>query len=543
MFTPNTNLRLLSTPLESDYSNTLYFANVAAQATYFTGKTVKVISDFNYIKKDNSIAINEHIDSLYNCNYVMYQNSNFTNKWFYAFIVRMEWLSNNSTRIYLATDVIQTWFFDITYYQSYIDRCHSDTDVVGDNIVPEDFTTGDAGGYQVAGSNDVTPDGIAIFATATYDGESRTGSINSGLYSGAQNLSDFHIDNPGVSTILDQYVKNGTATAVIRLQQYPYSMKNGSLSVTFNKYPTDINGYTPKNKKLLSAAFITCFMSMYGQECKFSPAFITGNNVNIKLSADLTSGTISSFVENYSSSDISTIALFAVIPESGWAYNQYKNDYNLHNSSNAMYVRRTSAQRTADAWSSGAQAVQGFTTAASGALGTAMGMLAATVPGAGGVGLRQALGGVSNVAGGIATANQAATDLNAYFGNYDVVSQDLAKIAENYNAPATGNSAASNGYIASGKTKFTYGYKVPPLDLVERYDKYLSVYGYKQSVYRNINLHARANWTFIKTNGLNASGDFPDEDMDLIKRIFDKGIFFWSSTAVFGNFDQSNPIV
>ncbi len=117
------------------------------------------------------------------------------------------------------------------------------------------------------------------------------------------------------------------------------------------------------------------------------------------------------------------------------------------------------------------------------------------------------------------------------------------KIAESYNAPATGNSAASNGYITSGKTKFTYGYKVPPADLVQRYDKYLSVYGYKQSVYRNINLHARANWTFIKTNGLNASGNFPDEDMDLIKRIFDKGIFFWSSTAIFGNFDQANPIV
>ena len=543
MFTPNTNLRLLSTPLESDYSNTLYFANVAAQAAYFTGKTVKVISDFNYIKKDNSIAINEHIDSLYNCNYVMYQNSNFTNKWFYAFIVRMEWLSNNSTRIYLATDVIQTWFFDITYYQSYIDRCHSDTDVVGDNIVPEDFTTGDAGGYQVAGSNDITPDGIAIFATATYDGESRTGSINSGLYSGAQNLSDFHVDNPGVSTILDQYVKNGTATAVIRLQQYPYSMKNGPISVAFSKYPTNISGYTPKNKKLLSAAFITCFMSMYGQECKFSPAFITGNNVSIKLSADLTSGTISSFVENYSSHDISTIALFAVIPESGWAYNQYKNNYNLHNTSNAMYVKRSSTQRTADAWSSGAQAVQGFTTAASGVLGTAMGMLTATTPGAGGIGLRTTLSGVGNVAGGLADVNQATTALNAYFGNYDAVSQDLASIAESYNAPATGNSAASNGYIATGKTKFTYGYKVPPLDLVERYDKSLSVYGYKQSVYRNINLHARANWTFIKTNGLNASGNFPDEDMDLIKRIFDKGIFFWSSTAVFGNFDQLNPIV
>lgn len=83
---------------------------------------------------------------------------------------------------------------------------------------------------------------------------------------------------------------------------------------------------------------------------------------------------------------------------------------------------------------------------------------------------------------------------------------------------------------------------MPPADLVERYDKYLSVYGYKQSVYRSINLHARTKWTFIKTNGLNASGNFPDEDMQIIKQAFDKGIFFWDYTATFGNFDQSNSI-
>ena len=70
-----------------------------------------------------------------------------------------------------------------------------------------------------------------------------------------------------------------------------------------------------------------------------------------------------------------------------------------------------------------------------------------------------------------------------------------------------------------------------------------SVFGYKQSQYRSINLHARSNWTYIRTLGLNASGNFPDDDMKVIKQIFDKGVFFWSYTAQFGNFDQDNPIV
>lgn len=533
MFTPTTNLRLLSTPLESDYSNTLWFPNVAAQTAYFTGKIVKTFDDFNYIKKDNTIVVAEEIDKLYNCNYIMYKNSNFTTRWFYAFINRMEWASNGSTRLYVSTDVIQTWFFDITYYQSYVDRCHSSTDVVGDNIVPEDFTTGDAGGYQVAGSSDVTPDGIAVFATTTYAGESRTGSVNSGIYSGAQNLSDFHVDNPGVGTLLDSYVKNGTATAVIRLQQYPYVLKNAPLSISFSKHPASINGYTPKNKKLLSAAFITCFMSMYGQECKFSPAFITGNSVSIKLSADLTSGTISSFVENYSSNDISTIALFAVIPESGWAYNQYKNNYNLHSASNAIYVQRQQNVRVGNT----AQAVVGSIGAIAGMAGSIIDTInpVTLATGRAGTAIQKVSGSASNL---ISNATNAAIQ----FSGIDDITQDLTAIAENYNAPATGNSAASNGYIATGKTKFTYGYKVPPTDLVERYDKYLTVYGYKQSVYRNIDLHARTKWTFIKTNGLNASGNFPDEDMQIIKQAFDKGIFFWDYTATFGNFDQSNPI-
>lgn len=543
MFTPSTNLRLLSVPLESDYSNTLWFPNIEAQTTYFTGKIVKTFDDFNYIKKDNTIVVAEEIDKLYNCNYIMYKNTNFSTRWFYAFINRMEWASNGSTRLYVSTDVIQTWFFDIIYYQSYVDRCHSDTDVAGDNIVPEDFTTGSAGGYQLAGSYDVTPDGIAVFATSTYSGESKTGSVNSGIYSGAQNLVDFHIDNPGVGTVLDSYVKNGTATAVIRLQQYPYNLKSSSHFITFAKAPTDISGYTPTNKKLLSAAFITCFMSMYGQECKFSPAYITDSNVSVKLSADLTSGTISSFVENYSSSDLSTIAMFAVIPESGWAYNQYKNEYNLHSGSNAIYQERSGSQRNVNAASAGASALSSGLSAVGDLFGTAQAVVSGFIPGNGATGIRNTLGSIGSLAGNLASANRSANELGYYIKGIDEISQDLTSINESYNAPATGSSAASNGYIATSKTKFTYGYKVPPLDLVKRCDKFLSVYGYKQSEYRTINLHARSNWTYIRTLGLNASGNFPDDDMKVIKQVFDKGVFFWSYTAQFGNFDQANPIV
>nr|DAV80936.1 MAG TPA: Major tail protein [Bacteriophage sp.] len=532
MFTPNTNLRLLSTPLESDYSNTLYFANVAAQTAYFTGKTVKVISDFNYIKKDNSIAINEHIDSLYNCNYVMYQNSNFTNKWFYAFIVRMEWLSNNSTRIYLATDVIQTWFFDITYYQSYIDRCHSDTDIVGDNIVPEDFTGAGRGGYDQAGSQDLTPNWVTVFATTRPDGTPLPPTDLSGIISGTGAAWRHQYDNATLTTLLNEYVKNGTATAVAKIQQWPAG--NHSATFSFAKHPSTINGYSPKNKKLLSGAFISCYMTMFGQELEFNPEYITGNSVSAQIVVDDTSGSVGCTITNYGNSNIANFSLVAVIPESSWAYNQYKNDYNLHSGSNAIYQERMRYQRNLNAANANVGAVQGIASTIAGAIDTVNPVTWALGKG------RQAVSNV--IEGAQQTYNQGAI-AGWYEKGVDEISQDLATITESYSAPATGSVATSNIYITGNKTALSYGYKVPPRDIIKRCDDYLTVYGYKQSTYKVPNLHARLNWTYIRTLGLRASGNFPDEDMDLIKRIFDKGIFFWSSTAIFGNFDQLNPIV
>ena len=73
---------LLDVPLENDYKNTLYFANASSQQSYFQNNIVKSYTDFSYQRKDNIIRVPEQYDQVYNCNYVMYQNSYYSNKWF-----------------------------------------------------------------------------------------------------------------------------------------------------------------------------------------------------------------------------------------------------------------------------------------------------------------------------------------------------------------------------------------------------------------------------------------------------------------------------
>lgn len=553
MFTPTTNLRLLSTPMQSDYSNTLWFPNVSAQTNYFLGKTVKAYESFNYIKKDNTITVPEEIDNLYNCNYIMYQNTNFGNKWFYAFIDKMVWASNGSTRLYVSTDCIQTWFFDITYYQSYVDRCHSDTDVAGDNIIPEDFTGFGTGGWYQVGSQDLKPNMLAIFSTTSGTGSPLGAQKINGIVSGSGYLSE-PVDITGgtgtVNSLLNNMVQNGLANAISRIQQFP---SKHDTQITYDKHPSHIDcvsdyglgSYTPTNKKLLSGAFLTAYISLYGQEVEFNPEYISGKKISFQIVVDQTTGTIGAIVRNYTSPNNATISVSAVIPESTWAYNQYKNDYNLHSASNAIYVRRQKTDRNLGIATSGLDA-------AASAIGTVNAFAQALSPGSAvlanlGLGsdssARSTLGNISSGLSGISSTINSAKGVYYGLSGIDEISQDLTAISESYNAPAVGGVAQSNLYIAGQVTALSYGFKVPPLEIVKRCDKFLSVYGYKQSVYRKINLHARASWTYIKTNGLNASGNFPDDDMNIIKRVFDRGVFFWSYTAQFGNFDQSNGIV
>lgn len=120
--TPQTSLRLLKVPLEIDNKNQLTFANEQTQRQYFLSLPYIEINEISYQRKDSIIFFPGHIDDLLEYNYVMYLNENYTNKWFYAFITNMEYVTDYNTKIYISTDVFQTWQFDFTFKQSFIER-------------------------------------------------------------------------------------------------------------------------------------------------------------------------------------------------------------------------------------------------------------------------------------------------------------------------------------------------------------------------------------------------------------------------------------
>ena len=100
MIEPNTDLRLLSNiPLTTDYEHTRLFASKQEQLNYFDAKRTHTFLDFTYQREEDAIKIPVHVDHIMNCNYVMYKNTSFTDKWFFAFITRKEYVNPNTSRI------------------------------------------------------------------------------------------------------------------------------------------------------------------------------------------------------------------------------------------------------------------------------------------------------------------------------------------------------------------------------------------------------------------------------------------------------------
>ena len=84
VITPNTDVILLKVPLEISDNNQLTFANATAQYNYFYNLPKLAFDKFTYQRKDNTIRVGALIDDLYEYNYVMYRNTNHSNKWFYC---------------------------------------------------------------------------------------------------------------------------------------------------------------------------------------------------------------------------------------------------------------------------------------------------------------------------------------------------------------------------------------------------------------------------------------------------------------------------
>lgn len=124
-----TDVRIFSdVPFSNDYKNTRWFTSADAQYSYFNAKPrVHVINECNFVGLKEGrphIRVNKRIDDLYNACYMIFRNTQYSNKWFYCFVTSLEYVNSAVTNLYFEIDVMQTWMFDFKFQPSYIVREH-----------------------------------------------------------------------------------------------------------------------------------------------------------------------------------------------------------------------------------------------------------------------------------------------------------------------------------------------------------------------------------------------------------------------------------
>jgi len=543
MITPQTDVYLLKVPLEMDEINQLTFASSEAQFNYFNSLPKLSDDDFTYQRKDNTIRYPACYDDIIEYNYVMYRNDAYSNKWFFAFITGMQYMNDHMTAISIKTDVWQTWQFDLTYKKVFVEREHVNDDTVGKHTVPENLELGE---YVVNGNivnSDLNPASTESNATwicfqvSDYPdndgaltptlGDDVEGRKIGGVYSGLTYL--MVLTSADANRLIKCYDLAYKADAIVAIFQVPYGAINADSltitnhtstagSITIARFsgdisvptsldtlqiskPTTLNSYTPINGKLKTYPY--CY-------------FYLTNNAGIE--------TVYHY-EDFSSNPNFTIEGVVCQGMSIKAYpTNYKNSTNLGGYNFGMSCGKIPIC----AWNS--DYYTNWVT--QNAINIPLSLGSSLVSSGLGLGGSIASG---NIIGAISSG------LSAFESIGNIINQT-------YQASITPDQARGNancGDINIAEKRF--GFTAYPMSIKAEYakicDDYMSMYGYKVNEVKIPNITGRRNWNFVKTIGCYIEANIPQDDLQEIKSMFDKGITFWHNPATFMDYSQNNDII
>lgn len=519
---PNTTIKLYSgIPLDNTYNHTLYFDTLANQNAYFhagtTPKYTLPVNTYQRVEK-GKMRIAKKSDDLYDCNYLAFQNTNFGSKWFYAFITGVEYVNNETSEVTFEIDSMQTYLFDVHLLQCFVEREHSATDDIGDNIQPEPVELGE---YVISDYGLVKSLVDYAFILAIIDeNDTSGGNIYDGIYSGAQLWAYKSSDLASLQAKVSSYIAK--PEQIISIYVCPKAcvkgdnqdISTGGENLTGNanghRYYIQLNSvtqesqtfgnYTPKNKKLYTYPYnFVTIDNAKGQSLILRYEFFDNLTPVIELSTNITMPVqvvarpcsykgLPAYTElgGYTSSKSESLSL---------------DNYPVCSWSNDSYARWV-AQKTIPLLLSGISKTIGGTM---------------TFGGLGGV-----LGLGNSIINTITQQYEASIKADECRGNISDASINVANRYQNF---------------YKSRTHITKDYAVT-------IDQFFTMFGYATNRVKIPYRHSRPHWNYVKTKGCVVRGLAPVDDINKICSIYDNGITFWHNPSEVGDYSYNNaPVV
>lgn len=555
---PSTAVRLCkNVPLDNTYKNTIYFENATAQGSFFASKEKKYITKNTYQRQGiGVIRLEVAADDIYDCNYMCFQNSDFGSKWFYAFILNVEYVNNIVSEITYELDVMQTWMFDYQLKPSFVVREHTELDVPANHRVPENLELGDyIIGQTPSGTGVLGTYCIVVATTFGTDYKPAAGGLWGGVYSGLQ----YHVFENTVAgaTAANNFISGAEAVSdgivAVFMMDKALATTIGtdspkSYDVIKNKY-FDVkrnDGTPPHNRKLLSYPYNFLRVSnMSGDSIDYKyENFLGGEKGNCKfeITGDMTANP--------------SVYLLPI----GYDYvntpNEPNYDKRLVLSSYPQLPFATDSYR---AW-----LAQTGTNAATNALSqyliatmlVAVGIAGMTITGGASAGLIPAGAAIGAgattavpMAGALVKAGttmaigaQIGAGLNATKMGITAVGRAVAPTKFGMPDLPHGGTSGATTAVATHMLDFRFMPMHIRPQFVTIIDDYFDLYGYATNKVKIPNINTRPHWNYMQTAGCNAIGSVPADHMALIKQIYDTGITFWKNGAEVGDYTLDNSI-
>lgn len=465
--------------------------------------------------------------------YMMFKNTSYEDKWFYAFVTDVTWVNNVTWEVSFILDVMQTYYFDFTYEKCLIERQHVTDDSIGANLIEENLEIGE---YVVEGAThiDEFQNTHTCVATTLNQGGSQWDpestdyptSVIDGVNYGCKIYKFLTKEKFG--KFIKQANDDGVTDQIIDIYEVPdfatgdEVSQTGSLEISVTHsisksidkpYSNFANQYVPKNNKLYTYPFKYLKATNHtGNIANYRYENFSDNDCNFEVHCTITpnpEGYI--YPNNYLNFADAVDEGVSIndFPKGGYVSDQYK-----------AWLAQTANSRTLQMLGIGASAVVGVAGLMTGAGGmmlasaTTMTTAQATAFGAG--------------VAGLASSFKQASNMYAQKKDRIVNSQQ-----------ATGNK--SNAVVHEMYYHYIALYRmcIKPY-FAKKIDDYFTKYGYAINELGYPNPKARPHFTFIKTVGCDVKASLPSQLVEQINSIHDNGITFWKNLDSIGDYSLDN---
>lgn len=561
--------------IDRQYTNVLsYSENQMLELCQSQGHLVASADDYSFVRPTGTIMAGFTYSQCLQANYIAFQNHDYSNKWFFAWIDDVIYKGDRNTEITFTIDAWSTWFDYWTKKTCFINRQHVNDDTIGINTIPEnldvgevvqesiteDLAYGNEYGYWIAvATNWKIKDGTTGYELLEQDKGTQYAGITvfDNVVFGTQiflihitQLSDFanlyllisrtnmdgHVaDIENIFIVPDALIELSKLTvhnASIG-DNLPFSFYTMAYDMTPAKFNTEIdkissfNDYTPKNNKCFVYPYNYLFVSnnngsnnIYKYE-DFSTNKCVFEN-QISLSVGCSGRLVPKNYKRMATNDDEALPL-GKYPTCAWSSDAFTNWLTQNGVNMAVNAGMLAGGIAASVMTGGAAAP----------------LAAMALAGANTEQQRQKIGlqqNLSNVQSGASMGLSIASSIGNTIGQFY-----SASLMPNI----SGGQATGDIIWSANRNCYSFRQMRVKTEYLRIIDDYFTRFGYAIKRIELPNITGRTYWNYVEIGSSEeiGYGEVPSKFMETINNACRRGVTIWHNHSNLGNYSLSNTIV